>query len=135
MVVSVFHAPPRKEWSAKSKTCTESRPNKAWRFKHPHIPQSFYDKIAEPTCEAEAIEYIQTHQEALADFSLQLDLADQELLMLRDPMDGQVPEYQCEAYEQAQEKRHRLILGKRFHLNASNAYSYWTRSYQRVGLD
>lgn len=135
MVVSVFHAPARKEWSSKSKTRAEPRPNKSWRFKHPHIPQTFYDKINEPTSVAEAAEYIQTHQEALADFSIQLELTDQELLMLRDPVDNQIPEYQFEAYEQAHEKRHRLILGKRFHLNASNAYSYWTRSYQRVGLD
>ena len=135
MVVSVFHAPARQTCSNKSKSFTELRPNKAWRFKHPHIPQTFYDKIVEPINVSEADEYVKTHQEALADFTVQLELVDQELDMLRDPLDNLVHEYKCEQYEQVQEKRHRLILGKRFHLNAANAYSYWTRSYQRVGLD
>jgi hypothetical protein len=39
--------------------------------------------------------------------------------------DGKVVPYQIEEYEDLEQKKLKLLLGKRFHQNASNAYWYW----------
>jgi|TARA_E500000318_G_scaffold27727_2_gene27922 hypothetical protein len=126
MSASVFKTPHTKEWK---------REEKEWRFKHPHIPQSFYVKIIEPKSNIDAETHILAHRNAVDDFLIQLELIDQELEMLKDPIDEQIPEYKCEAFEDCQEKKKRLILGKRFHVNAANAYSYWLHLEKQSGLN
>jgi hypothetical protein len=130
MTISIFQGPTTTEW--KRKASHEPRPNKAWRFKHQYIPQSFYDKIVEPGTPEEAKEKITAHHETFEDYNLQMELIDQELLMLKDPLDNLIPEYKVTEYENLMEKKHRLILGKRFHYNACNAYKQWVRSYERA---
>ena len=126
MTISVFKAPTTQDWIAKGKDTSGY-----WRYKHPHIPQSFYAKLSEPKSLTEAETNILAHRNALDDFLIQLELIDQELEMLKDPLDNQIPEYQCDLFEQTQDKKKRLILGKRFHLNAANAYSYWLHLYKQ----
>lgn len=126
MTVSVFKA-------TSTRKCKHNE--KEWRFKHPHIPQSFYVKITEPKSKLDAETQIIAHRNAVDDFLIQLELIDQELEMLKDPIDEHVPDYKCEIFEDCQEKKKRLILGKRFHLNAANAYSYWLHLQKQNDLN
>ena len=66
-----------------------------------------------------------THKDAAADFQCQIEVVDQEILMLKDPIDSSIPEYNCEEYEDCLEKKKRLMLSKRFHVSAMNAYDYF----------
>jgi len=133
MLTSTFQNPTAGEY--KRKASFDPDPNKAWCFKHHYIPQSFYNKIVEPKNEEEAKEKIIVHTDSFSDYELQLELVDHELAMLRDPLDNLVPDYQVQEYEALQEKKHKLILGKRFHFNARNAYAYWLRRCEIAHLE
>ena len=63
------------------------------------------------------------HEHAIKDFDLQLEMSALQMEMLME--DGKVIPYQMEEYEDLEQKKLKLLLGKRFHQNASNAYWYW----------
>lgn len=75
-----------------------------------------------------------THKDAAEDFQVQIELIDQEILMLKDPVDSTVPEYSIEEFDNCQEKKKRLMLSKRFHLNAVNAYEYFCYARCNQGI-
>ena len=63
------------------------------------------------------------HEHAIDDFDLQLEMNGIELEMTKD--NGNVLPYNEERYEELEQKKLKLLLGKRFHQNASHAYWYW----------
>jgi hypothetical protein len=63
------------------------------------------------------------HQHALKDFELQIEMNDLEMNMLKDQ--GEVLPYNESKMEDLEQKKLKLLLGKRFHQNASNAYWYY----------
>ncbi len=62
------------------------------------------------------------HQHAVKDFELQLEMNDLETDMLKD--NGQVLPYNESRVDELDQKKLKLLLGKRFHQNAMNAYWY-----------
>ena len=96
-----------------------------WSNLHPHLNASFYEKLTPPTSQGDAKILSRTHKDAAEDFQCQIEVVDQEILMLKDPIDNTIPEYNCDQYEDCLEKKRRLMLSKRFHVNAMNAYDYF----------
>lgn len=62
------------------------------------------------------------HQQAVKDFDLQIEMNELELSMLKD--NGEVLPYNENKVDDLEQKKLKLLLGKRFHQNASNAYWY-----------
>ncbi len=90
---------------------------------HPSIQESFYQKIQAPTTADEARLKMNCHQHAVKDFDLQIEMTELEMNMLKD--DGQVLPYNASRMEDLEQKKLKLLLGKRFHQNATNAYWYY----------
>jgi riboflavin synthase len=65
------------------------------------------------------------HEHAIKDFDLQLEMNGLQMEMLME--DGKVLDYHMSEYEDLEQKKLKLLVGKRFHQNASNAYWYWTQ--------
>lgn len=63
------------------------------------------------------------HQHAVKDFELQIEMNDLELDMFKDG--GEVLPYNNNKVDELEQKKLKLLLGKRFHQNATNAYWYW----------
>ncbi len=63
------------------------------------------------------------HQQAVKDFDLQLQMNDLEIDMLKDQ--DQVLPYNETRSDELDQKKLKLLLGKRFHQNAMNAYWYY----------
>ena len=66
------------------------------------------------------------HQHTVSDFDLQIEMVDLELNMLVDraaPME--VLPYNQDKYDDLENRKLKLLLGKRFHQNAVNAYWYY----------
>jgi len=62
------------------------------------------------------------HEHAIKDFDLQLEMNGLQMEMLME--DGKVLDYHMSEYEDLEQKKLKLLVGKRFHQNASNAYWY-----------
>jgi len=93
-----------------------------WNWKHPSIQDSFYQKIDPPSDAEDARIKMNCHQHAVKDFELQLEMNDLETDMLKD--NGQVLPYNESRVDELDQKKLKLLLGKRFHQNAMNAYWY-----------
>lgn len=66
------------------------------------------------------------HQHAVSDFELQVEMVELEMNMLTDrSVPGEVLPYNQEKYDELENKKLKLLLGKRFHQNAVNAYWYY----------
>ena len=63
------------------------------------------------------------HEHAIKDFDLQLEMNGLQMEMLME--DGKVLDYHMDEYEDLEQKKLKLLVGKRFHQNACNAYWYW----------
>ena len=63
------------------------------------------------------------HDHALKDFELQLEMNCLQADMLKE--NGHVIPYHMDEYEDLEQKKLKLLLGKRFHQNASHAYWYY----------
>ena len=63
------------------------------------------------------------HEHAIEDFNLQLEMNALEINMLSDG--EEVLPYNEERLDELEQKKLKLLVGKRFHQNASNAYWYW----------
>jgi hypothetical protein len=63
------------------------------------------------------------HQHALKDFDLQIEMNDLEMDMLKDQ--GEILPYNEGKMDDLEQKKLKLLLGKRFHQNAANAYWYY----------
>lgn len=66
------------------------------------------------------------HQHAVNDFDLQLNINDLEISMLTDHSSSkEVFPYNETRVEELEAKKLKLLLSKRFHQNATNAYWYY----------
>lgn len=94
-----------------------------WNWQHPNIQSSFYQKLDPPTSVEDAKVKMSCHQHAVKDFDLQIEMNDLELNLLKDGED--VLPYNESRAEELEQKKLKLLLGKRFHQNAMNAYWYY----------
>jgi hypothetical protein len=93
-----------------------------WTWKHPSIQESFYQKIEAPTDLKDARIKMIGHQQAVKDFDLQIEMNDLETNLLHDG-DEVMPYNECKV-EDLEQKKLKLLYGKRYHQNAANAYWY-----------
>lgn len=70
------------------------------------------------------------HQQAVTDFNVQLEIVDLEIKMCSDD-EGVLP-YQEDKLSHLEERKIKLLAGKRFHANAANAYWYFIE-HQKTG--
>ncbi len=65
------------------------------------------------------------HQQSVDDFQMQIDMIDIEISMICE--DGkELPAYQESKLDELEERKLKLLSGKRFHQNARHAYWYVT---------
>ena len=67
---------------------------------------------------------MECHNHALKDFDLQIEMNELEMTMLQDG-NGEVLPYNEPRMDDLEQKKLKLLLGKRFHQNAANAYWYY----------
>ena len=103
----------------------ESSQNQGWNWHHPNIQPSFYEKIPAPTDCDDARIKMNCHEHAIKDFDLQLEMNVLQMDMLME--EGKVLDYHMADFEDLEQKKLKLLIGKRFHQNACNAYWYWTQ--------
>ena len=101
----------------------ESSQNQSWTWYHPSIQESFYQKIPAPTDGDDARIKMSCHEHAIKDFDLQLEMNVLQMDMLME--EDKVLDYHMDEYEDLEQKKLKLLIGKRFHQNACNAYWYW----------
>ena len=94
-----------------------------WKWRHPSIQESFFLKLEPPTDVDDAQLKMDCHRHAVKDFDLQLDMNHLEMEMLME--DGRIIEKYMDKYEDLEQKKLKLLGGKRFHQNAGNAYWYY----------
>jgi hypothetical protein len=63
------------------------------------------------------------HQHAVKDFDLQLEMNQLEIDLYKS--NDEVLPYNVDKVEDLEQKKLKLLLGKRFHQNATHAYWYW----------
>lgn len=102
----------------------ESMENPQWTWRHPSIQETFFQKIDPPTNAEDASVRMNCHQHAIKDFDLQLEMNDLEMNMLKDG-GGDVLPYNESRMDDLEQKKLKLLLGKRFHQNAAHAYWYY----------
>jgi len=79
--------------------------------------------LTAPETIEEAHLFMICHKQAVDDFDLQLQVVDLEIKGCSDE-NGVLP-YQESKLEELEERKIKLLSGKRFHVNASNAYWYY----------
>jgi hypothetical protein len=97
--------------------------SQGWKWFHPSIQESFYQKIPAPTDCDDARIKMSCHDHAIKDFDLQLEMNGLQLDMLKE--NGEVIPYHLDEHSDLEEKKLKLLVGKRFHQNSSNAYWYY----------
>ena len=101
----------------------ESMENNQWTWKHPSIQESFYLKIEAPTDLEDGRIKMIGHQQAVKDFDLQIEMNDLEMNMLQDG--DEILPYNISKADDLEQKKLKLLSGKRYHQNAANAYWYY----------
>ena len=113
--------------SKSNKTTTsneiESSTPKEWTIFHPNIQKSFYQNLKPPTDLDDAHIMCRCHEQAVDDFQLQVEMVDIELAMLCD--NGDTLPYNEAKAQELEEKKLKLLSGKRFHMNSRNAYWFY----------
>ena len=90
---------------------------------HPNMQENFYQKLEPPVDIEDARIKMACHNHSVEDFDLQLEMNALEIGML---CDGAEPlPYQQDKTEDLEQKKLKLLLGKRFHQNAARCYWYW----------
>jgi hypothetical protein len=64
------------------------------------------------------------HQQSVDDFQMQIDMLDIEINMLSEE-GREILAYQESKLDEMEERKLKLLSGKRFHQNARHAYWYW----------
>lgn len=64
------------------------------------------------------------HQQTVDDFQMQIDMLNMEINLVCE--DGDVPAYKEAKLDELEERKLKLLSGKRFHQNARHAYWYVT---------
>ena len=101
----------------------ESTAGAQWSWKHPSIQDNFFQKIDPPANAEDASIKMNCHQHAIKDFELQIEMNELEMSMLKDG--NEVLPYNEPKMDDLEQKKLKLLLGKRFHQNAMNAYWYY----------
>ena len=99
-----------------------------WTWKHPNIQDSFFTAITEPLDVEDAHIKMCCHQHSGKDFSLQAEIAQDELKLYLERevfKDSKEAEKNEELILEARENIIKYKKSKRFHLNAANAYWFW----------
>jgi hypothetical protein len=110
--------------SMQSERTASSLPS-GWKHKHPNITESFYRNLTPPTDLEDAHIMMCCHQQSVDDFQMQIDMIDIEISMICE--DGkELPAYQESKLDELEERKLKLLSGKRFHQNARHAYWYVT---------
>jgi hypothetical protein len=65
------------------------------------------------------------HQQSVDDFQMQIDMIDIEISMICEDS-KELPAYQESKLDELEERKLKLLSGKRFHQNARHAYWYVT---------
>jgi len=99
-----------------------------WKWKHPNISGSLYQKLEPPTDLADAQIKMQCYQQTMKDIELQIEANELETSMLCNG--DEVPPYNAEKVEVLEEKKLKLLNSKRFHQNAANCYWYWIARHE-----
>lgn len=94
-----------------------------WTYKHPSLPENFLYKIDAPINANDANVKRQCHEQSVCDFNLQIEIIDHEMSMLKDT-DGTLCAYNEEKFAELENRKLKLLVSKRFHQNAANAYWY-----------
>lgn len=94
-----------------------------WVHKHPLIPENFLAKIDPPLNAFDAYTKHQCHEQSVDDFTLQIEIIDHEMSMLKD-CDGNLLEYNEEKFAELENRKLKLLMSKRFHQNSAHAYWY-----------
>ena len=94
-----------------------------WSWKHPSIPDSFFLKLQPPKNLEDAHTWMCCHQHNLEDYTVQMELNELEMAMLCD--NGEPLPYNEDKMHELEEKKFKLLQGKRFHQNAKHCYWYW----------
>jgi len=97
---------------------------------HPSIQESFYQKLIPPTDGDDARIKMNCHDHAVEDFNLQLEMNALEINMVTDG--NEVLPYNEGRLDELEQKKLKLLVGKRFHQNASHAYWYWLQREKGV---
>jgi hypothetical protein len=103
---------------------SESMENPDWKWKHPSIQESFFLKLEPPTSPEDAAIKMNCHQHAVKDFDLQIEMNELEMGMLNDA-NGEVLPYNESRMDELEQKKLKLLMGKRYNQNATNAYWYY----------
>lgn len=64
------------------------------------------------------------HQQSVDDFQIQIDMVEMEINLVSE--DGDIPPYKEAKIDELEERKLKLLSGKRFHQNARHAYWYVT---------
>lgn len=94
-----------------------------WTIFHPNIQRSFYQNLKPPTDLDDAHIMCRCHEQAVEDFQLQIEMVEIELAMLCD--NGEALPYNEAKAQELEEKKLKLLSGKRFHMNSRNAYWFY----------
>lgn len=90
---------------------------------HPNMQENFYQKLDPPIDIEDARIKMSCHQHSVEDFELQLEMNNLEMNMLCEG--DEMPGYQQDKADDLEQKKLKLLLGKRFHQNAARCYWYW----------
>ena len=102
---------------------------KRWHLKHPNLQENFFQKIEPPSDLDDAQIKMHCHVQTVEDIDLQLEMNEVEMSMCHE--DGELLPYNKEDYTKLEEHRLRLYWGKKFHMNARNAYWYYLTQISR----
>jgi len=77
-----------------------------------------------PTSPEDAAIKMNCHQHAVKDFDLQIEMNELEMSMLNDA-NGEALPYNESRMDELEQKKQKLLMGKRYNQNATNAYWYY----------
>ena len=120
--VSTYHTESKLSKNTRSVPSASSQPSQ-WIWRHPNISENFYLKLEPPTDLEDAHIRMSCHNHSVDDFNLQIQMNELEMSMLCDG-DEPVP-YHNDKVDELEQKKLKLLLGKRFHQNAARAYWYY----------
>ena len=95
-----------------------------WTWTHPYIQPTFYQRLPAPKDQADAKEKLKCHKDAIDDFQSQIEIIDLEIETLKEDSGNTLP-YLVDEDVNLKNKKHKLLQSKRYHSNASKAYSYY----------
>jgi hypothetical protein len=103
------------------------------KYKHPNITENFYEKIDAPTDLDDAHIRMTCHNHAVEDCELQIQIHDISCSLKYD--NDNIAPYQEEEIDEMENRKLRLLAGKRFHLTAARAYWYYLVKVNKTNIN